>query len=939
MTKSISGQKYRHGCLMAAISLATLASAQVQAQETAPAAGQAESSSDELTGDEAIIVTGFRASLDSALNIKRGSVAAVDAIVAEDIGKFPDQNLAESLQRIPGVAITREAGEGNQITVRGLGGEYTRVTVNGMETVATATVNRGRGFDFNIFASELFSSIVVHKTAEAYLDEGSLGSVVDLNTGNALGLHEGLNFIASAKAQYNDLNKDVGPRLSALVGYRDPGGEWGVSFSAAWSKYSTMEAGNNTVRWQQARFNSVDGTPCFTTDRTGGQYVPSDICDRTALAFHPRIPRYGEIEIERERLGLTGSFQWRPGDATELSLNALYAKYDEDRRERWAEVLFRGNERGIDLIDPVIDDNNTLVAGTVNNAWVRIEDYQRLSKNEFYQFSGELKHEFSDAFKVTLYGGLAKSTTDIPTEATVIFDDRDANGYSFDYSADGGRSPRLTFNSDITEPSAFQFAEFRDRPSDSYNATETARLDLEWKAAEGFTIKTGAFYRRFKYDLKGASRDSTYCAAFGCAPGAYGLQVTDDIARYFTLKDAGSLPDGTTTRFLIPDLAAATALIDLYNRPLNPSSGDIRDVSEKATGGYIQFNLEGTLLGLDYAANAGVRYVRTAQESTGINSAQSVTIKRSYEDFLPSVNVALFPADNFIVRGAIGKVMKRPGLGTLSPGGSVDGFNYRISFGNPYLQPTRATNYDLSFEWYFAPQSLISLALFVKDIESFPIGDQITSTYASTGLPLSLIIPSSPAAANPEGQPWTINTTVQGPGATLKGVELGVQLPFTFLPGPFDGFGMTGNVTYVKSPTKYTVSGAATDPNPAPPNSAFPGLVTREASGDLLGLSKWSANATLYYEKGPFSARASLAYRSDYFDSLSGNGNVFEGWRATTNLDASISYDVTEFLQLRVDGINLLDTYQDRFTDDIADRNYSYNHTGRVLQFGARVNF
>ncbi|WP_339472457.1 TonB-dependent receptor plug domain-containing protein, partial [Pseudomonas sp. EL_65y_Pfl1_R83] len=144
----------------------------------------------EDTGQD-IVVTGFRQSLQAALNVKKNSVAAVDSIVAEDIAKFPDQNLAESLQRIPGISIQRDGGEGRAITVRGLGAQFTRVRVNGMETVATSTdgasANRDRAFDFNVFASELFSSLVVHKTAEASLDEGSLGAVVDLNTGNPLG--------------------------------------------------------------------------------------------------------------------------------------------------------------------------------------------------------------------------------------------------------------------------------------------------------------------------------------------------------------------------------------------------------------------------------------------------------------------------------------------------------------------------------------------------------------------------------------------------------------------------------------------------------------------------------------------------------------------------------------------------------------------------------
>ena len=159
--------------------------------------------------EQEIVVTGFRASLGAALEVKRDSTSSVDAIVAEDIAKFPDQNLAESLQRIPGISIQRDGGEGRAITVRGLGSQFTRVRVNGLETITTshdgASSNRDRSFDFNVFASELFSSIVVHKTAEASLDEGSLGAVVDLNTGNPLAGKDGFTFVASAQGSYNYL--------------------------------------------------------------------------------------------------------------------------------------------------------------------------------------------------------------------------------------------------------------------------------------------------------------------------------------------------------------------------------------------------------------------------------------------------------------------------------------------------------------------------------------------------------------------------------------------------------------------------------------------------------------------------------------------------------------------------------------------------------------
>ncbi|MEY3985040.1 MAG: hypothetical protein RLZ59_485, partial [Pseudomonadota bacterium] len=203
-----------------------------------PSTAWAQQAEAETPVDE-IIVTGFRQSLQAALNVKKNSVAAVDAVVAEDIAKFPDQNLAESLQRIPGISISRDGGEGRAITVRGLSSQFTRVRVNGMETIATsvdgASANRDRAFDFNVFASELFSSLVVHKTAEASLDEGSLGAVVDLNTGNPLAGKTGLTAAGSVVGSYNDLSKNVGPRLAGLLSWKNDAGTLGASISAAYS--------------------------------------------------------------------------------------------------------------------------------------------------------------------------------------------------------------------------------------------------------------------------------------------------------------------------------------------------------------------------------------------------------------------------------------------------------------------------------------------------------------------------------------------------------------------------------------------------------------------------------------------------------------------------------------------------------------------------------
>lgn len=958
-THRATGHSIFKAALLAGCAFAATGTAQAQVAE----GEQPTSVEDEAPAADEIVVTGFRQSLEAAINLKRTSVGAIDAIVAEDIAKFPDQNLAESLQRIPGISITRDAGEGRAITVRGLGSQFTRVRVNGLETVATSTdgasANRDRAFDFNVFASELFSSIVVHKTAEANLDEGSLGAVVDLNTGNPLAAKAGFTAVGSAVVSYNDLSEYAGPRLAGLLSWRNDAGTFGVSVSAAYQKTQVLELGNNTVRWAQARFDSVNGTPCFQQSATnttpvrnaGGVYVNgrNAACDRAALSFHPRIPRYGEVQIDRERLGLTGSIQFAPTDKTKFSIDGLYSHFNNDRRERWGEVLFRSNERAIDVVNPVYDANNNMISGTFNDAWVRTEHYLRESTTEFYQIGATWDQELSDSFRFTLLGGMSQSTAEIPIETTIVFDDRDAQGYSYDYT--DMKRPKLTFGTSVTDPAVFQLAEIRDRPSEIENKFKTVQLRTEWDVTEDFTIKIGGVWRRFNFDTVAFTRDTAVCGNGGldrvlgtitCSPTSlfgptaiYGFQATPQLSELFQLGRAGQ-PAGNTNSWLVPNLDAATAFTRLYDRALVVDAGNNRGVQETTKGGYIQFDAKGELLGLEYALNAGIRYMKTEQSSYGLVGGVEATIERSYDDWLPAANIAFFPTENLIIRAAAAEVITRPTLGSLTPGGNADGFNFRVTSGNPFLDPFRATNYDVAVEWYFAPGALLSVAGFIKNVDSFTQTQAITeATFAQTGLPVSVLNPSSPAALNPAllTQPiWTLTTPVNSTGAKLKGVEVATQIPFSaFTDGFFSNFGILANATYIDSNADFIVQGPAVVPGGALVNT------TRRAA--LANVSRWAYNGTFYYDDGTFSARIMGTYRSRWHEGASGTGNILEGYGSQFNLDASIRYKFTEWLEVSLEGNNLTDTYRYRFTDFDANRNYENNHFGRTFFLGARFKY
>ncbi len=899
--------------------VAVISSAALAQPQTAP---DSDASEDIL---EEVVVTGFRQSLEAALDLKRDSVGAVDAIFAEDIADFPDSNLAESLQRIPGVTITRDSGEGREISVRGLSGEFTRVRVNGIESVAATGgeggPNRGRSFDFNVFASELFNQLVVHKTASANLDEGSLGAVVDLNTGRPLQYEEGTTFVVSGEAQFNELSEDWGPRAAALWSHN--AGDWGLSFSAAYSDNTTDELGQNTVRWAQAQFANVQGVDCPANPTDAG-------CAEVANAFHTRIPRYGLIQYDRERLGLTGSLQWAPGDATTITLDALYSQYDAARSEIWGEVLMRGNERFMTVTDYEYDPStNNIPYMTMDNAWVRMENFEKSWTTDFHQIGLDIEHAFTDTFSANLLVGTSESELDFDHEITFMYDDRDYNGFVVDYRDD--QFPTIAFNGpDVTDATNFQLTEFRDRPSYVKHGFDTIAGDIVWDLGDNLSVEAGVSWKEFSFDTTGYRRDNAVCAAglYECdtdgdgVDDLVGVPATQDMSDLYTFND--TMGPGSTQSWVVPNLDAWIDYFDLFNLPLSEDQGNIRGVTEENLGAFVQLNGDYDIGNMRLRFDVGVRYVETDQSSNGYNSGVFVTVDRpKYDDTLPSLNVALDITPDLVWRFSAAEVMTRPGLGNLSPGGSVDPFNYRVSYDNPFLDPTRATSYDTSLEWYFAEEAVLSFAYFYKDIESRPIGSETEGTYASTGLPLSLLNPTSPAGQCPECQPWTIRSIDNGPGGELDGFEVAFQMPFSVMTEDvpfFSDLGVIANYTYVDSSVDYTFGDE---------------IITER----LFGLSNDSWNATLYYERDAFNARVSASYRDEYLTGTSGNSNRFEGYAATTYVDFSAGWDMTENLTILLEAQNLTDEYQDRWTDIDARRRYEYDHTGRIYKMGLRYQF
>jgi TonB-dependent receptor len=903
--------------LSSAIAVALYAApALANAQATTPAAEQ-----DAATVLDAVEVTGFRGSLIRALDIKRSEVGAVDAIVAEDAAKFPDLNLAEALQRIPGVAIDRDAGEGRTISVRGLGPQFTRVRLNGMEALTTGGgtdssggVNRGRGFDFNTFASELFSEMLVRKTSSADVEEGSLGATVDLRTARPFD-YDGFTFAAGGQLGYNDLSSDTSPRGSMLISNTFADDTFGALLSIAYTDRQLIEEGHSTVRWDR-------GT-------SSGNFSAASpfAAARSADVFHPRIPRYGVLEHDQQRIGVTGSLQFKPTDRADFALDVLYAGFDADRTEDYFEAISfsrSGTGKPQTIVrDGVIDGNGNLVYGVFDNVDIRSESRTDEQSTEFLQWGLSGEFDVTDSFKLRGMVGQSTSEYDNPVQTTVIMDKENAQGYVWDYR-NNSRLPNFDYGSvDPLDPNGWTLAEIRLRPQFVENSFDNAQLDFEWISSPSFSLLGGLNFKDYTYESKEWRRASELVVPV-LSPAQLANMLRQVGLRGINVSD---------NRWVVPDVNAIDDMFDIYSNTgifavsssLSGVAANNRTVNEESLGAYLQGNFSVDWGDIPVNGNFGVRYVGTDLTSDGFSfvggMAVPTRVTNDYSDTLPSFNIVAEVMPDFLVRFAAAKVMSRPNLGFLNPGAtvSVSGGARTVNTGNPKLDPFRATTVDLGLEWYFASDALLGLGVFYKDIDSFIQTSRETRPFNTSGLPDSLLVGTGAVPTDDFDFTQPLNT----PGGDLLGYEINYQHPFTSLSGIWQHFGVLFSYTYVDSDVQYLTAAGAPS-----------------AKGPLVGLSENSASGTLFYDDGRFSARVSAAYRDEFLTTIPGrNGNDVEGTKGSTFVDASVSYQINEQWQVSLEGLNLTDEFNDQWVDSIGDRSSVYTHTGRQYMLGFRYRF
>lgn len=875
---------------------------------------------------DTVTVTGYRASLEKAMDIKRSEAGVVDAIVAEDIGKFPDLNLAESLQRIPGVVITRDAGEGRNISVRGLGPDFTRVRVNGMEALTTVGAsdqsggtNRSRGFDFNVFASDLFSQLIVRKTASADIEEGSLGATVDLVTARPFD-YDGFTAAASAQASYNDMSGSTSPRFAGLVANTWADGKFGALLSVAYAEREALEEGSGSGRWANGPSN-------------GGFHPSSPFTQATsAEVFHPRFPRYTLMEHDQKRTGITGSLQFKPTDSTQFSLDALYSKIDATRRERYIEAISfsrsaaQGGKPQTIVNDGYVDPGTgALLYGEFDDVDVRAESRYDEWDTVFNQVSLSGEHKFSDAFKITGKLGTSSSKHSNPVQTTIMMDKLNVDGYSYDYRGDKW-APVIDYGISPTDPNGWTLSTIRMRANEVKNDFDVGQLDFNWAISPGFRLKGGVLAKNYGFDSNESRRTANESVVPTFGDGTTFVPV--DMTQLVGLSGV----NGSPGNWVVPDFDAIADYFDIFSGEgtfaFSPFAASTRSVEEEDRGVYLMGEFSTDLGSVPFSGNFGVRYVKTKQSSTGLATIGGVltplTVNREYSDTLPSMNLVAEVAPDLLIRFGAAKVMSRPGLGSLTPGVtvSVSGGSRNVTGGNPNLNPIRAETYDLTAEWYFQESAMLSLGLFYKDIESFVQTTREVRPFNTSGLPDSI---AEGFGVSPTDD-FVFSSPVNTPGGPLKGLEANYIQPFTFLPGNWSKLGMQLNYTFVDSQIQYLTSSGASSLNT-----------------DLTGLSRHSWNATLFYEGTKFAGRISATNRDNFLIQVPGTEQGFtndvHGQNGNTFIDASLRYKVSEQIELSLEGINLTDEPSQSWVGQSAQLPLDYSLTGRQYLLGIRYKF
>lgn len=884
---------------------------------------------------EVIEVRGMLSSLKRSMLNKKEQNIVSDGIAAEDLGKFPDLNVAESLQRITGVSIDRSGGEGQAVTVRGFGPQFNTVLVNGRQL---ATDSAGREFNFDILAADQITGAEVFKTSQSHLQEGGIGGTINAKTARPFD-YDGFQFVASAKGMYESLAEKTSPAVSALVSNTFADDSMGILLAVSHQERDVQINRIETAGWRS------------------GQTIKND---RDGVLFtNAYIPRnWDQIVDQQERTRTNASlvFQYAPSADLTVTLDGFVSKFEVDSNVTDLASWFEPDRVGSATIDP---ETGTLLTFTQEIGLSLAAGGSGNPASDFVSHTRNSRDVSNDGFGLNVewvVNDQLTATFDVATSSAE--NDRAGrdrfnvvgiiNNYTFDGT---GKYPTVTHDGFVNgslpnaDLSRLHYNEKGNRFSDEDEITEV-KADFVYEA-------DGDVFTQAKFGIYRQEREKSSFQIFGsqCQYCGYSVAAPNDVIGFEAFTAKNFFP-GLIDTFYGYDGDAYVDFLASQGFPIEPTLQNNRyTINEDVTSLYMDFQFEHELGDMPLVVNFGARYAKTSIDVDAVQSfisdivpttdatlfqnvfgpATQITEGGEYANLLPSVNAKLDLDDNKVLRFAVYDSITRPTMSELSPAtvfGEPRRQNLTASGGNPALEPFKSENWDISFEWYYTDTSMFSFAVFNKEVEdfivtlsgeeTFTLADRTAATDFNCSVANSALCGSGDLAAELTGQQevYTVSRPQNGESARVTGYEIALTHIFD------NGFGVTANATVVDS-------NVSVDPNVSQ-TFALEGL------GD-------SQNVILFYEKDGFQARVAYNNREAflrYLDNSSAggftgepvNGEAFGQW------DISASYDINDNFTVFFEGINITEE-ELKQTGRFKNQVYTIEDNGSRYALGVRAKF
>lgn len=911
---------------MVAVSpFAALAQSADQAVVTAPNAAEA-------TEIDEIVVTGsYRRSLEQAVEIKRDNIGFSDSIVATDVANFPEQNLAEALQRIPGVTIERNKGLGQRVSVRGLPSEFTFVSINGL---ATASGSGGRDVEFDIFASEIIQQVTVQKSPRAADEEGGIAGSVNISTARPFD-YAGRRVVGSVEGAYNSISEEVDPKIAFLAS--DTWGDFGALVSFSTARRTNRTDSNSGINFRpMSRFLATStgarGTQAAAVLlRDAGISVPNraDTNVTNRIIFQDKVGDRAYLNTQ-DQWGGTVALQYRPSSNFSLAFDAMIGGYEATEDEYDAAAYSASSRSTLETIHEfdatTLADYGMVVLRDVSYTLTQHEflSKERINNTDYQQFGTELNWS-GDSWKLHAIAGYsgAEKTLDNSNLKHVAYAPSRTR-----WTAEGGETiPSATsagfdmYNS----PSRYLFEAYETTYEEINDDKYAAQVDFTKYLDFSFfpalkSVQVGA-----RYTDKSKERQYGSLNIQGPSAGSTAWLNTRTLAQSELTPIGDLVPGGDysirdlTWSQVSNDYARRTFRYDGFFTPFNVA--DYYEVTEEVLAAYAMADLEFDLGPVPVAINGGARYIDTSITSSGYHQIQNpngstgytpepVSSDGSYDKVLPSLNITADLTDSLIFRAAASETLIRPALTDLAYKRTASWNSFRFTDGNPNLKPTYAKQWEVGLEQYLGDGGLLAVSYFWKEIEGV-VRQALTGTVPN--------VTKYNANGTIDGvYEFDVYQPINQPGSyEVSGVELVAVVPFGQFYAPLEGFGINANYTVLDS----SLTGSSTLGIPTPP----------------IGLADNTYNVTLFYENAKFQARASYNYKDAYVEAIG-----YEMYPITREgygqVDLSASYRVTDSLQLNLEGINVTDEATKGYTMDPSFPTM-YEKSGRRINFGLRMEF